>query len=216
MKGTIVNDSTLSVMRRLREETSDLHSHAESRTLQREIAKGTIEQSTFVAYLGQLYAVHDALESALRDVEGRHAAISALATPERMRVPDLERDLDFYGADREQLEVGDAAGRFISLVEDVRVSQPVALLGALYVLEGSTNGGRFLAKVLRESWGLDGNKGVSYFDPYGEEQGPVWAAFKREMEGASFEARHEDAIVEMARKTFEAIADVSDEVAAAG
>jgi len=210
-----MNDSKLSIMQRLRDETSDLHSHAESRTLQREIAKGTIDQSTFVAYLGQLYAVHDALESALRDVEGHHPAISALATPERMRVPDLDRDLEFYGLDREQLEAGGAAERFVSLVEHTRESEPVALLGALYVLEGSTNGGRFLAKVLRKSWNLDGG-GVAYFDPYGDQQGPVWAAFKREMDEASFEARHEDAIVEMARRTFEAIAEVSDEVATSG
>jgi heme oxygenase len=210
-----MNDSKLSIMQRLRDETSDLHSHAESRTLQREIAKGTIDRSIFVAYLGQLYAVHDALESALRDVEGHHPAISALATPERMRVPDLDRDLEFYGLDREQLEAGGAAERFVSLVEHTREAEPVALLGALYVLEGSTNGGRFLAQVLRKSWNLDGG-GVTYFDPYGDQQGPVWAAFKREMDEASFEARHEDAIVEMARRTFEAIAEVSDEVATSG
>ncbi len=209
-----MNDSKLSIMQRLREETSDLHSHAESRILQREIAKGTVERSAFVAYLGQLYAVHDALESALRDVARSHPAISALATADRMRVPDLDDDLEFYGVDREQLQVGGAAKKFVSLVEQKRDSDPVALLGALYVLEGSTNGGRFLAKVLRKSWALD-DHGVSYFDPYGDQQGPVWAAFKLGMDEASFDNRHEDAIVEMARKTFEAIADVSDEVAKA-
>ena len=207
-----MTDSKLSLMRRLRDSTSDLHSHAESRTLQREIAKGMIDRSTYVAYLGQLYAVHDALETALRDVGGRHPAITALATTERMRVPDLDRDLEFYGFDRERLEVGGAAERFISLVEHTRDTEPVALLGALYVLEGSTNGGRFLAQVLRKVWNLDGN-GVAYLDPYGDRQGEVWAAFKREMDAASFDARHEDAIVEMARRTFEAVAEVSDEVA---
>ncbi len=210
-----MNESKLSIMQRLREETSDLHTHAESRPLQREIANGTVDRSIFVAYLAQLYAVHDALESALRDIEGRHPAISALATPERMRVPDLERDLGFYGFAREQFEIGAAAERFVSLVEQIRDSEPVALLGALYVLEGSTNGGRFLAQVLRKRWGLDGG-GVAYFDPYGDRQGHVWAAFKREMDEASFDARHEDAIVEMARRTFEAIAEVSDEVVLSG
>jgi len=210
-----MNESKSSLMQRLREETSDLHSHAESRTLQREIAKGTVDRSTFVAYLVQLYAVHEALESALRDAGDSHPAISALATPDRMRVPDLDRDLEFYGFDRENLEVGEAAGKFVSLVERARSSDPVALLGALYVLEGSTNGGRFLANVLRKSWDLDGG-GVSYFDPYGERQGPMWAEFKREMDAGSFDAHHQDAIVEMARRTFEAIAEVSDEVVTSG
>jgi len=209
-----MNEPKLTIMQRLRDETSDLHSHAESRTLQREIAQGTIDRSTFVSYLGQLYAVHDALESALRDVQSRHPAISTLATPERMRVPDLDRDLEFYDFNREQVEAGAAAERFVSLVERTRETEPVALLGALYVLEGSTNGGRFLAQALRKSWNLDGG-GVEYFDPYGDRQRLLWAAFKREMDEASFEPRHQDAIVELAKRTFDAIAEISDEVATA-
>jgi len=210
-----MNDDSHSIMLRLRSETSELHTHAESRTVQREIAKGIVDRSTFIAYLCQLHAVHDALETALREVQDRHPAIAVLATPDRMRVPDLERDLEFYGCDRDGLSVGDAAGRFVSLVTRTRDSEPVALLGALYVLEGSTNGGRFLAHVLRRSWNLDGD-GLAYFDPYGDLQPPKWAAFKREMDEAAFDADHRDAIVEMAKKTFEAIAAVSDEVANAG
>jgi heme oxygenase len=80
------------------------------------------------------------------------------------------------------------------------------------VLEGSTNGGRFLARALRKSWNLDG-EGLSYFDPYGEEQPQKWAAFRRDMDEASFEADQEEAIIEMAKATFLAIAEVSDEVA---
>ena len=201
-------------MQRLRSETSDLHSHAESRSLQREIARGEVDRSTFVAYLGQLYAVHYALESALREVLGAHPAIAAVATPDRMRVPDLERDLDFHGFARDDLRVGAAAERYVALVERVRDSDPIALLGGLYVVEGSTNGGRFLAQVLRKNWNLDGG-GVTYLDPYGANQPTVWAAFKSDMGAASFEPREEDAIVEMARHTFEAIAEISDEVALA-
>ena len=129
-----------------------------------------------------------------------------------MRIPDLDRDLAFYGVDRDQIATGDAANRFASQVEEITTTAPVALLGALYVLEGSTNGGRFLARALRKSWDLDG-KGLAYFDPYGDEQPQKWAAFKEQMDEASFESDQEDAIVEMAKATFIAIADVSDEVA---
>lgn len=204
-----------SIMQRLRAETSDLHSQAESRTLQREIAKGEISRESFVAYLGQLYHVHRALESALAGQRNHHPAIAALATPDRMRIPDLDRDLAFYGVDPERLEVGKTAGEFAALIERTRSSNGVALLGALYVLEGSTNGGRFLANVLRKSWDLD-RDGLAYFDPYGDQQPQQWAAFKREMDSASLEADDEDAVVEMAKQTFAAIAEVSDEVAGAG
>jgi len=206
-----MTDAQISIMQRLKAETSDLHSRAESRTLQRAIATGEVDQTTFSAYLGQLYRVHHSLESALENSRDKHAAIGALATADRMRIPDLDRDLAFYGVNRDQIAAGDAAQRFSTQVQEIKAMDPVALLGALYVLEGSTNGGRFLARALRKSWDLDG-EGLAYFDPYGEEQPRKWAAFRREMDEASFEADQEEAIIEMAKTTFLAIAEVSDEV----
>lgn len=206
-----MSEVSTSIMQRLKAETSDLHSHAESRTLQKAIAAGEVERTAFSAYLGQLYHVHDSLESALDGSRDVHPAIGALATEDRMRIPDLDRDLAFYGADRDHIVAGDAAQRFASRIQEIKAQDPVALLGALYVLEGSTNGGRFLARALRKSWDLDG-EGLAYFDPYHDEQPQKWAAFKREMDEASFEADQEEAIIEMAKTTFRAIAEVSDEV----
>jgi heme oxygenase len=90
-------------------------------------------------------------------------------------------------------------------------SDPVALLGSFYVVEGSTNGGRFLANVLRKAWQIDGD-GLRYFDPYGEDQPDKWASFKRVMDATDFADNERDTILDAACKTFEAIADVSDEV----
>ena len=207
-----MTDVQNSIMLRLKSETSDLHSHAESRTLQRAIASGEVDQTTFSEYLGQLYHVHSSLESALENSRDKNAAIATLATADRMRVPDLDRDLAFHGVELDQIAAGDAARQFAAKVEEIKALDPVALLGALYVLEGSTNGGRFLARALRESWNLDG-EGLAYFDPYGNEQPQKWAAFRCDMDEASFEADQEEAIIEMAKATFLAIAEVSDEVA---
>jgi heme oxygenase len=206
-----MSEPNTSIMQRLKAETSDIHSHAESRTLQRAIAAGEVDRAAFSAYLGQLYQVHQSLESALENSCDEHAAIGALATADRMRIPDLDRDLEFYGVDRDQIAAGDAAKRFASRVQEITTTAPVALLGALYVLEGSTNGGRFLARALRKSWDLDG-EGLAYFDPYGDEQPQKWASFRRDMDEASFSADQEEAIIEMAKATFIAIAEVSDEV----
>lgn len=198
-------------MERLKTETRDLHSHAESRALQQQIASGKVDRSAFTAYLGQLYHVHRALESALAESRDARPAIKAVATDDRMRVPDLERDLSFFEVDRVEVEPGEATARFRERIEEILSSNPIALLGALYVLEGSTNGGRFLARSLRKSWGLGGD-GLSYFDPYGDEQPHRWAGFKQDMSDASFEPADQEAIIEMAKATFSAIAEVSDEV----
>jgi heme oxygenase len=129
-----------------------------------------------------------------------------------MRVPDLERDLSHYGVDRSRLSPKPATVRFTRSIERFEDKEPVALLGSLYVVEGSTNGGRFLARVLRQAWQVDG-QGLAYFDPYGDEQPARWASFKRDMDDAGFGDHERDAIVEAAKTTFEAIAEISDEVA---
>jgi len=205
-------DTSQSIMKRLREETRELHSLAESRPLQQQIARGEVDRERFAAYLGQLYLIHRELESALQSEANAHPAVARLATGDRMRVPDLIKDLQSLQLDYRELAPGAATSRFVDDVEDLRDTHPVALLGALYVVEGSTNGGKFLAKVLRRAWNTDGD-GLSYLDPYGDQQPQKWAAFKSLMDDAAFDETQKDAIVQAAHRTFRAIAEVSDEVA---
>jgi heme oxygenase len=207
-----MNDAQESIMRRLKADTRELHSHAESRSLQRAIASGSVDREAFTSYLGQLYRVHSSLESALQESTDKHPAIAAVATSERMHVPELERDLGYFEIDHDEVKTGEATAHFVSQIEETKKANPIALLGALYVLEGSTNGGRFLARTLRQSWELD-DDGISYFDPYGEEQPQRWAAFKRDMDGAGFDGNQQESILEMAKTTFLAIAQIADEVA---
>ncbi len=55
-----MTNTAKSIMQRLKAETNDLHSDAESRPLQRAIATGEVDRSAFTSYLGQLYHVHRA------------------------------------------------------------------------------------------------------------------------------------------------------------
>lgn len=199
-----------SLMARLREDTRDLHEHAESRTLQRRMARGELPRQTFVAYLAQLHWIHSALESALARSRGAHAAIDAVATEDRFRVPDLLADLAHHGGD--PAAALPAAVGFCETIAALEAEGPVALLGCLYVLEGSTNGARFIARVLRRAWGIEGREGLAYMDPYGDAQPERWAAFRREMDAADFSGVERNRIVSAARATFEAIASVSDEL----
>lgn len=200
------------LMIRLKAETRELHTYAEKRPLQQQIAGGTVDRAAFAAYLGQLYLAHHALESALARSRGLRPEISAVATTERMRVPELERDLEYYGIDPTALGPDPATTRFAAEVAETERSAAVALLGPLYVLEGSTNGGRFLARRLRQAWDLDG-RGLDYLDPYGEEQPQRWAEFKLQMDSLPLSAAERDAVVAAAAATFRAVADISDDVA---
>ena len=54
---------------------------------------------------------------------------------------------------------------------------PAAAMGALYVSEGSTLGGKLISKALRRlpDWPISG---PSYFDPYEERTGAMWNQFR--------------------------------------
>lgn len=72
-------------------------------------------------------------------------------------------------------------------------------LGALYVMEGSTLGGKVIGKALRRlpNWPISA---PSYFDPYGSATGSMWSAFQDYLDSA-LEA-DADAVIVGAQRTF--------------
>ena len=67
--------------------------------------------------------------------------------------------------------------------------QPMALLGILYVLEGSTNGSKFIARKVRPAYELPATgEGSAYLDPYGDVQPARWQEFKAAMDALNLPA----------------------------
>jgi heme oxygenase len=79
-----------------------------------------------------------------------------------------------------------------------------------YVLEGSNNGNRFIARAIRKA--LPGAP-TRYLDPYGENQRPLWARFKADMEAVGFTPAEQDQIVLAAQEMFAAVGALSCELA---
>ena len=200
------------IMSHLRESTRVLHKEAESRPLQRSMARGTLPPGAYVMYLGQLRHLHAALEACLDTVTPSDTGLARVFTDERRRVPDLDRDLAAFRVLPESVPVLPATAEFIGLIEGLTDSEPVSLLGPLYVLEGSTNGGRFLARVLEKSLQIEDGSGLSYMDPYGDRQPEMWASFKILADDVELTPGQAEAVTESARQTFRAIAAISDAV----
>ncbi len=80
-----------------------------------------------------------------------------------------------------------------------------AALGMMYVLEGSTLGGRYITRAVGANLGLRPGDGCSYFASYGDRVGPMWKEFGRTLE--AFAAAHpaaEGRVVAAAAATFAA------------
>jgi heme oxygenase len=58
-----------------------------------------------------------------------------------------------------------------------QISEPGALIGLLYAIEGSTLGGQVIARHLTRSLGINQASGASYFAGYGEHTESRWQEF---------------------------------------
>lgn len=202
------------MMARLKSATDDHHRRAEGRALQQELFKGVLPRATYTAYLGELLEIHGALEGRLEAKAGDHPALAAVYRSVYARRADLESDLEFFGHQERPLTTATEA--LLAEIDRWAVESPVALLGPLYVLEGSMNGNQFIARVLMKAWGLAPGPGLRYLSPYGEKQPAVWAQFKADMDGQVLSPEDEQAIIASAQRTFDGIADIADVVHAAG
>lgn len=201
-----------SIMQLLKEQTHDLHTYAEQRPLQKAMLKGTLERDRYAAYLGQLMWVHKTLEDAIAANRQTHGAFDIVLRPYQQRYEDLRTDLAFLGVDCGAVSAGAATQRVMDEITALAERLPVALLGMMYVLEGSNNGSKFIARSIMKAYQIAPGPGVSYLDPYGEEQMPRWQHFKRDMDAATFTEQERQELIAAAKLMFQCIADVSDEV----
>lgn len=206
-------ESTETIMTRLKSATDEHHRRAEERPLQRAMIKGALRRETFVAYLGQLLHVHRRLEDTLERLASEHEAVAAVFRSHYARQSDLQADLEFHG--HENSPPAAATQAMIADIDRLAEEQPLALLGPLYVLEGSMNGNKFIARSLMQAWSLGPGAGFRYLDPYGEEQRAKWAEFRGDMDAQGFSPAESEAIIAAAQRTFDAIAEIADEVFAA-
>ncbi len=200
------------IMERLKSATSDLHQAAEQRVLQRELARGALPRDLYVAFLGQMLLVHEALEAAIRLTATRHRAFGAVVREHHTREGALRSDLDHLAGGTWVAEPLPAARLLIREIERARQEEPAALLGMLYVLEGSTNGSKFIAAAMSRRQGLKPGPGLGYLDPHGDHQKDRWQAFKSDMNAVGFSETESAAVIEAAMTMFRGIADLSDEL----
>jgi heme oxygenase (biliverdin-IX-beta and delta-forming) len=75
-------------------------------------------------------------------------------------------------------------------------------LGAMYVMEGSTLGGRIITKML--SGNLQDEPGItfSFFEGYGDQTDTMWAAFKDKLNNHSNDTASQEEMITAAHETF--------------
>lgn len=191
------------VMNRLKEATNELHHKAERSEFQQRLVRGGLPRELYAAWLAQLFLVHSELEAQVRKLVASRPEFASFVREDLYQTPRLREDLAFFGIAESSVAPTPTVTRTLSQIRAAAANAPVALLGAYYVLEGSKNGSRFIAKALRRTMGITPGSGDRYLDPHGEEQPRLWGAFKQGMDAVPFEEHEVTAMIDSACRMFE-------------
>lgn len=195
------------IMAALKVATQPLHDAVESNAFQKAFGSGQLSREDYIRWLVQMHAVHYALEDALPSLLKQDQRVDKIVTPDQFRCYRILDDLAFLGSRLLAVPLVLAAIETQAYISELARDRPLALLGFVYVLEGSTNGNHYAARGLRKAFGLE-NEGTSYLDPYGKEQRKKWGQFKSDMDAADFSESEVEAIKAAACRAFELIGGI--------
>ena len=194
--------SPVDVMSRLRSETRAAHERTEAVPFSQAMLTEVLPRDRFVGQLRAYAVVHESLETAL--AASTDPAVQSVWREDLGKLPLLQRDLRYFADDPCPLEMEamQAARSFATEIERIARERPLALLGYLYVLEGSTLGASILRQHIAEMYDLEGTDGLAYYTPYGKDVMGHWREFKARMSAAVTDSGDQDVVVEAASDAF--------------
>ena len=194
----------MDVMPQLRDATQDIHRRLEDLPLAQALAQGRIGLRAYAGLLRQLVHLHDSAEAVL----DRHPELGVYR-PAMARRAVLLRDLQALGCDPAAPALP-AVRAFAARLEAWSSTTPVALLGCLYVLEGSRLGSLHLVQPLAAALGVAPTPGAGLdYHLDGRQQRPqLWLQFKLAMNAAVSDPAQQAVVVDAALATFGALYDL--------
>lgn len=177
----------MSLLERLKEETREQHEVTERLLLGPELLAGTVREQDFLTLLYVNLSFHDALERALSQHDQFFADFELAA---RRKTPFIEADLQ-----RLKVNVPESRPALFTGWNCFR------LLGATYVAEGSTLGGRLISHALQKNSYLPTAARQSvFYQGYGDLTGVRWRAFREFLLKRA--QAHEEEVIEGAIEAF--------------
>lgn len=196
------------VMERLRDETRPQHDATEQIPFSEAMMQRTLPRERYVGQLAAYERVHRALEDALAGAT--HPTVQAVWRDDLRKQHLLENDLTHFESERESVSADalTAADAYVQELNRLAAEDEVALLGHLYVLEGSTLGGTILRQHIVAAYDLKNNDGVAYYTPYGNAVMPHWREFKQRMNAAITDPDEKQRVIDAAKDAFTRVGDI--------
>jgi heme oxygenase len=178
----------MTLLERLKTETRPAHERIENAMdLERRIAS----RDSYKDLLIRFYGFHSAWEKAASAKAPDKAFFD-----NRRKAKLLAKDLAALGLEEDEII------RLPQCELLMPLDSPAAVLGSMYVVEGSTLGGALIARDVERKLGYDAETGCAYFKSYGRDIAVMWKQFGSMLQDAS-SPEADDVIVATAQKTFD-------------
>ena len=174
------------MLSRLRSETRPYHEALEQLSFNQALAAGTLTAAETAHFLAKMYGFLVPYETALLQQAAEFSPAWEVA--ERLRAHLIPQDL----------ALPEAAPGLPLCPAMPPLHTRLQLLGAMYVMEGSTLGGQVITRQLAQA----GIPLRAYFTGYGARTGPRWKAFCQLLTEAAPAAPDQDEVVASACLTF--------------
>lgn len=175
----------------LRETTSPAHKALEELPLSKSIVSAELTLSDYACYLSRMYAY-------VREFESKIFPLLLPVFPDidqRKKASWIEKDLEALKNKTPLPAIPSFEFKSgPSLAYDV---------GRMYVLEGSTLGGKFIYKNVQKTLALDEIQGAAYFNGYGQQTGQRWSSFIGQFSDFALSSGKEQEIIKGANEAFE-------------
>jgi heme oxygenase len=198
----------LTLMEKLKAGTEAAHRRLESAPFFSALADCQLPLESYLGQLRALAVIYGVLEQVLASCADPR--IGSVWNREMLKLPLLENDLRFF-ASRTVPDLKEALDVALKAAEQIRflsVEYPLALLGYVYVLEGSTLGATVLRPLIARAFLLTGAEGLAYLQNYGPEVRASWAQFQQRMNQLCLSAEERGQIVKAAGDFFQRLDSV--------
>jgi Heme oxygenase len=193
MESTIdITEKKKQFFQRIKDETSDLHRRTEGSRLSVALMSETLDEKTYGNYLFRMKEIvkyyeeniYPQLKNVVNDIEER-------------------RKLHLINDDLSVLQT-DLSPRLFTLPP---ASSTAALLGYMYVLEGSSLGSAMIYKQVSRIINITESRGSAFFTSYGASLSSKWKSFLEMLSEHALEETNAREIIRGARVAFQAIGD---------
>lgn len=196
------------LMSRLKQETQPLHTKLEKLPFITALANGSLPLVSYVNQLRAFATAFGTLEHETTTIV--EPSIRAVLGAGESRFSHLLRDLSCFGEKMipEIIEVKRHADAMAARIRLLGVEDPIALMGYVYVLQGTILGNRVHLPDITRTFNIDSSHGAAFYAGYGARTDEYWAIFSSLMNSFDNGEGVNERILSMALEAFAFMEDI--------